>query len=58
MMESRGRPDDEMGYGEFEEYMATEVSEEDLEEAAKKEEEYKRRSPRPRCPSTAPSTRQ
>ena len=30
-----------MGFGEFEEYMATEVSHEDLEEAAKKEEEYK-----------------
>ena len=30
-----------MGYGEFEEYMATEVSHEDLKEAAKKEEEYK-----------------
>ena len=41
MMESRSRPDDEMGYGEFEEYMATEVSHEELEEAAKKEEEYK-----------------
>ena len=41
MIEFRSRPDDEMGYGEFEEYMATEVSHEDLEEAAKKEEEYK-----------------
>ena len=42
MMESRSWPDNEMSYGEFEEYMATEVGHEDLEEAAKKEEEYKK----------------
>ena len=39
MMESRSQPNDEMGFGEFEEYMATKASEEDLEAAAKKEEE-------------------
>ena len=40
-MESRSQPDNEMGFGEFEEYMATEASHKDLEEVAKKEEEYK-----------------
>ena len=39
MMESRNRPNKEMGFGEFEEYIATKASEEDLEAAAKKEEE-------------------
>ena len=50
MMESRKRPKDEMGFGEFEEYMATEASEEDLEEAAKKEEEYKREIAKAKVP--------
>ena len=39
-----------MGFGEFEEYMATEASEEDLEEAAKKEEEYKREIAKAKVP--------
>jgi len=50
MMESRKRPKEEMGFGEFEEYMATEASEEDLEEAAKKEEEYKREIAKAKVP--------
>ena len=42
MMESRERPNEEFNYGEFEEYMATEADSEDIQEAEKEEEEYKK----------------
>ena len=37
------RPHNEFNYGEFEEYMVTEADREDLEEAEKKEEAYRKK---------------